>query len=1350
MADGGDISINLRLENQHFTASIANSGRLLRELRQDLVKAAGATQQAEHRFNSFTGHFKSFMMTVAATRFALMDIHQVFLALPSAFVKASGEIERMTKLMAGLSKESDTLKRNQEAVANTKYVFNLAKNAPFEVKALSDAFVKLKTVGLDPAGGSLNTLVDSVAKFGGTGEHLHRASIAIQQMVGKGVISMEELRQQLGEAVPTAMQAMATGTGMSMGELVDKISKGTVEARSALERMFAVMKVENDGAAMEMMNTYVGQLEKLKTTWMLFANEVGNSGGFLTEVKNQLIQLNDVLSSESARQFAHGLSLSLAEATRAIADIVAFVQKYSDEIALVGRAMIAIWGGTKLLSIISSVKSAYGAFVATYVGGLQTIIQKERENAVKIAQSKRDEIVAHGAANAERIRSTSATAAAELAANRAKYAELDAESNAWRAKFNAAEKVWQTKRMADGRFASAQEIANQQALATAYFERAMAAERMALQIKAAEAGLVAASTGSMAALRANTAATAASLAAVGTTATAVASKVGILRGAIGLLGGPIGIVTTLVTAGIWAWFEWGRSSEEAAEKANSALQRVKDGYASLGDAQQIQSEIVRLEKELSTLREQRDNTDPGMMYKGQIDKIDKSISAVESRLSEYRSRLTEATRQGNESAIQTTVRIIEQRAEREVLTSKAASNKVIQAELAENDRKLREHQINSEEHQKKKSELTKRMAVEYANAEINAYKTQISHINAEINKIDSGAVAGVTKTSARYEGYLRQLQAMTEKLRLSETALESAEKIGTNPDFVSKKGNNKLTQFERDLDSIRQKIAGVKSQLQGDGANIGATIEKWKQQFNRGAISKKNLDDLLAAAREFKELDDAQAANKGADSLLKRAQDQFVNLTEKADGGSGAIAKLRNQIYALMASTTDFDALDKLDAALNLTYESEAADNGQKLKKSLEAVEGYHEKVRALNVELTRDQQEQLRLQYANEVESELAKIELRRKSGQITQEGYEKETAAFLEWQRVRYQKLVEDLRTPMQKFADQWNDVTKQLRDASTKWADTTVDVIVGFAKTGKLEWRSLAESILSDLLRIHVKKSFSNAITGAIDMGVGALGRLAGGASNDKKQDGDASFWDEVVGGVKKFWNSITGSAEATDELTGAVGDTIAKQALEVFGITNKITAEQYATASISSLGVSAANAAIALQNIAASGGASGAGGGLGGLLGDMFGGGSAADGFGMDMIGSASVMEDVSWAMFANGGVMTEFGPVSLRKYANGGIANSPQLAYFGEGSMNEAYVPLPDGRSIPVTFTGESSGGVTSNVEVNITINQDNRGTTETKSNSGDAGQWTRLADNVKAVVRQELATQQRPGGILYR
>ena len=49
-------------------------------------------------------------------------------------------------------------------------------------------------------------------------------------------------------------------------------------------------------------------------------------------------------------------------------------------------------------------------------------------------------------------------------------------------------------------------------------------------------------------------------------------------------------------------------------------------------------------------------------------------------------------------------------------------------------------------------------------------------------------------------------------------------------------------------------------------------------------------------------------------------------------------------------------------------------------------------------------------------------------------------------------------------------------------------------------------------------------------------------------------------------------------------------------------------------------------------------------------------------------------------FADGGIMTSAGAVDLMR---GGIANDAHLAVFGEGRTPEAFVPLPDGRRIPV-------------------------------------------------------------------
>lgn len=56
---------------------------------------------------------------------------------------------------------------------------------------------------------------------------------------------------------------------------------------------------------------------------------------------------------------------------------------------------------------------------------------------------------------------------------------------------------------------------------------------------------------------------------------------------------------------------------------------------------------------------------------------------------------------------------------------------------------------------------------------------------------------------------------------------------------------------------------------------------------------------------------------------------------------------------------------------------------------------------------------------------------------------------------------------------------------------------------------------------------------------------------------------------------------------------------------------------------------------------------------------------------------------------------------MRKFARGGIAREPTLALFGEGHNAEAFVPLPDNRSIPVSFVGGGPGGGAQVMNINI-------------------------------------------------
>ena len=116
-----------------------------------------------------------------------------------------------------------------------------------------------------------------------------------------------------------------------------------------------------------------------------------------------------------------------------------------------------------------------------------------------------------------------------------------------------------------------------------------------------------------------------------------------------------------------------------------------------------------------------------------------------------------------------------------------------------------------------------------------------------------------------------------------------------------------------------------------------------------------------------------------------------------------------------------------------------------------------------------------------------------------------------------------------------------------------------------------------------------------------------------------------------------------------------------------------------------------------------------------------------------MGGYTALPDTSANYFtasANGNVMTPNGAMKLNNYANGGIATSPQVSLFGEGRMNEAYVPLPDGRSIPVSMKG---GG--SNVQVVVNNNTPAQATT---SESIDSRGNRRIEVTISELVAGEI------------
>ncbi|HFV0160029.1 TPA: tape measure protein, partial [Escherichia coli] len=294
---------------------------------------------------------------------AARTVTDIMFGWQKPIVEAAAEMERMRVMLRGLNKEKSN--PGQAAADDMKYIVDMAQNAPFAMQALTDSFVKFRSAGLDPTDGSLKALVDSVARFGGDSELLKRAAVAVQQMSGKGVVSMEELRQQLGEAVPNAMQAMADAAGITMGELTKAVASGTVEAKQALSLMFVGLRAENENAAKDMMQTYTGALAQLQTSFTLFADRVGQAG-YLDSLSKGMKELASIMNSAEGISFANSLGSGLTTAIDGLRQLAQWLAKNQELVINLGKVVAAMVAFKLMRAGIMGVVGAGSQMVSTF------------------------------------------------------------------------------------------------------------------------------------------------------------------------------------------------------------------------------------------------------------------------------------------------------------------------------------------------------------------------------------------------------------------------------------------------------------------------------------------------------------------------------------------------------------------------------------------------------------------------------------------------------------------------------------------------------------------------------------------------------------------------------------------------------------------------------------------------------------------------------------------------------------------------------------------------------------------------------------------------------------------------
>ncbi len=185
--------------------------------------------------------------------------------LAKTFVEMAGELQGLKIRLAGVTGSA------QDADAVFGRLFEKFKSAPFDIKEIAQGFSRVASTGLElqKTEALVDAVVNSVAAFGGGSQEMSRAFIGFAQVLGKGSLQMEELRQQIGEQIPSAMQIMANEGNMSIAKFVDQVQKGMISGEQAVELFTNGAKKAFGNFASGMQYTIKGSMARVQSEFSM-------------------------------------------------------------------------------------------------------------------------------------------------------------------------------------------------------------------------------------------------------------------------------------------------------------------------------------------------------------------------------------------------------------------------------------------------------------------------------------------------------------------------------------------------------------------------------------------------------------------------------------------------------------------------------------------------------------------------------------------------------------------------------------------------------------------------------------------------------------------------------------------------------------------------------------------------------------------------------------------------------------------------------------------------------------------------------------------------------------------------
>lgn len=259
----------------------------------ELNKRVLAADKAVGRFNRNVGNYP---MQAAK---GLKDLLSAFgvvggLQLFASIVK---DIFATTKEIQSLDMALKQVTQTQALFAESQaFLSRISESYGVNINDLTKQFTQFYVSAKDKISGrEIEQIFESITKAGASmglsQQQQERAFMALNQMMSKGTIQAEELRGQLGEALPGAMGIMAKSLGVSEKGLAEMMKQGRLLAADVLPKFAKQLEITYGIEQVNRIETLTASQSRLSNSWIEFVRTLNESeSGGITQFFSNILK----------------------------------------------------------------------------------------------------------------------------------------------------------------------------------------------------------------------------------------------------------------------------------------------------------------------------------------------------------------------------------------------------------------------------------------------------------------------------------------------------------------------------------------------------------------------------------------------------------------------------------------------------------------------------------------------------------------------------------------------------------------------------------------------------------------------------------------------------------------------------------------------------------------------------------------------------------------------------------------------------------------------------------------------------------------------------------------------------